>query len=127
MSTEWVRGTRCAVIFGGNRALRTAHASFNRAPGTAHQATALLPDAEQLKPPLVARDDPLPVRRVLRARQRRVARDDLPRGATCSLEQRKIGGEVRVAQRHASRLARPGQLAHAALREIELGDLESVG
>src|SRR5437762_7028843 len=84
------------------------------------------PHPEQLEPSLVALHDPLAIRRVLRLRERRVPRDDLARRAAGGLEQRQVGREVRVPQRHAARLARASQVTHAALLEIELGDLETV-
>src|SRR5439155_16036491 len=85
------------------------------------------PHPEQLEPALVALYDPLAIRRVRRLRERRVPRDDLARRAARGLEQRQVGREVRIPQRHAARLTRAGQLAHAPLLEIELGDLEAVG
>src|ERR1043166_1759739 len=81
---------------------------------------------EQLKPQRVPRHNSLPIRRVLRARQGRIARDDLSRGAARGLEQREIGREIGVAQRNAARLTRPGATSHPPLLEIELGDLEAV-
>src|SRR4029077_20024153 len=92
---------------------------------TTHYAR-LSADSEQFKPPLVSRHDPLPIRRVFRTHQCRIPRDDLARRAARRLEERQVGGEVGVAERDAARLARTGELPHAALLEIELGDLEAV-
>src|SRR3989449_4582549 len=64
-----------------------------------------LPHPEQLKPPLVAPQDPLAVGRVLGPRQRGIALDDPRRRPARGLEQRQIALQVGVAQRDAAVLA----------------------
>src|SRR6266566_9247109 len=72
---------------------------------------------EQLEPSLVTLHDPVAIRRMLRLRERRIPGDDFARRPASGLEQRQVGREVRIAQRHAARLACAGQLAHAPLLE----------
>src|SRR5256885_11950848 len=65
----------------------------------------VLSHPEQLKPPLVAPQDPLAVGRVLGPRQRGIALDDPRRRPARGLEQRQIALQVGVAQRDAAVLA----------------------
>src|SRR5207302_5575994 len=58
--------------------------------------------------------------------QRGVALDDPRRRPARGLEQRQIALQVGVAQRDAAVLARARELAHAALLQVQLGDLEAV-
>src|ERR1041385_8477966 len=104
-------------------ACRARGASRRRAGGDARP---LLADSEQLEASLIPRDDTLAIGRVLAALERGVGRDHRRRGAARGFQQRHIGLEVRVPQRHTARLLRARQLAHAPLAQVELGDLEAV-
>src|SRR2546426_10214457 len=113
-----MRSLQCEVMRSDthpqNSALRIPHSAF------------WLPYPEQLKPPLVAPQDPLAVGRVLGPRQRGIALDDPRRRPARGLEQRQIALQVGVAQRYAAVLARARELTHAALLQVQLGDLETV-
>src|SRR2546428_11380637 len=92
-----MRSLQCEVMRSDthpqNSALRIPHSAF------------WLPHPEQLKPPLVAPQDPLAVGRVLGPRQRGIALDDPRRRPARGLEQRQIALQVGVAQRDAAVLA----------------------
>src|SRR3989454_9740155 len=86
----------------------------------------VLSHPEEFKPPLVAPQDLLAVGRVLGPRQRGIALDDPRRRPARGLEQRQIALQVGVAQRDAAVLAGARELTHAALLQVQLGDLETV-
>src|SRR3989442_7665591 len=109
-----MRSLQCEVMRSDthpqNSALRIPHSAF------------WLPYPEQLKPPLVAPQDPLAVGRVLGPRQRGVTLDDPRRRPARGLEQRQIALQVGVAQRDAAVLAGARELNPAALPPVPLRD-----
>src|SRR5439155_8454164 len=80
---------------------RTPHSALRTSFHSAFRIWFSSPHPEQLKPPLVALHDALPIGGVLRPRKGRVPRDDLARGSPRSLEERQICLEVGIAQRDA--------------------------
>ncbi len=65
-------------------------------------ASGFLADPEQLKPPLIARDNPLAIRGMVSLLERGIRGDHRAGRLTRRFEQRHVGFEIRIAERHAA-------------------------
>src|SRR6266550_8472635 len=83
-------------------------------------------NAKELESALVSSNDPLSIRRMLAPFEGGIGGDHRGGGGARGVEQRQVCFEIRIAERHAARLPGTRELPHAALVQIQLGDLEAV-